>query len=135
MQRKVTQLRCRQRTVHTLFETDAAEFRCQNYQFERTLCPAGSNFSSEKILSQDQGLLVACTLARNHWSTMQKSSTRFRFSFQKPDKYIYSYGKPKLLRKKVIFPMGMTTGLCNLQARPPPPPPGPCSNPRPRHVK
>ena len=25
--------------------TKAAEFRCQNCQFERTLCPAGKNFS------------------------------------------------------------------------------------------
>ena len=32
--------------------TKAAEFRCQNCQFERTLCPAGTNFSSRKILSQ-----------------------------------------------------------------------------------
>ena len=32
--------------------TKAAEFRCQNCQFERTLCPAGKNFSSGKILSR-----------------------------------------------------------------------------------
>ena len=31
--------------------TEAVEFRCQNCQFERTLCPAGENFSSGKILS------------------------------------------------------------------------------------
>ena len=31
--------------------TEAAEFRCQNCQFERTLCPAATNFSSGKILS------------------------------------------------------------------------------------
>ena len=32
--------------------TEAAEFRCQNCQLERTLCPAGTNFSSGKILSR-----------------------------------------------------------------------------------
>ena len=29
--------------------TDAAEFRCKNCQLERTLCPAGTNYSSGKI--------------------------------------------------------------------------------------
>ena len=40
-------------TIRNIFElTKAAEFRCQNCQFERTLCPAGKNFSSGKILSR-----------------------------------------------------------------------------------
>ena len=38
-------------TIRNIIElTKAAEFRCQNCQFERTLCPAGKNFSSGKIL-------------------------------------------------------------------------------------
>ena len=86
MRRKVTQLRCRQRTVRACtirnILTEAAEFRCQNCQFERTLCPAGKNFSSGKILSrsEDQGLFVACTLARSHWSTRshRRNSTASR---------------------------------------------------------
>ena len=41
--------------------TEAAEFRCQNCQFERTLCPAGTNFSSGKNLvskTKDHSWLV-----------------------------------------------------------------------------
>ena len=48
----------------------------------------------------------------------QKSWTRFRFSFQKPNEEIYTNGEPKLLRKRLIFPMSMTTGLCKWQASP-----------------
>ena len=32
--------------------TEAAEFRCKNCQLERTLCLAGTNYSSGKILSR-----------------------------------------------------------------------------------
>ena len=50
--------------------TKAAEFRCQNCQFERTLCPAGKKIlAAGKFCLEDQGLFVACTLARSHWST------------------------------------------------------------------
>ena len=43
---------------------------------------------------------------------VKKSSTRFRFSFQKADEEIYTNGEPKsVLRKKLIFPMSMTTGF------------------------
>ena len=49
--------------------TKAAEFRCQNCQFPRTLCPAGKNLAAGKFCLEDQGLFVACTLARSHWST------------------------------------------------------------------
>ena len=49
--------------------TAAAEFRCQNCQFERTLCPAGTNLAAGKFCFEDQGLFVDCTLARSHSST------------------------------------------------------------------
>ena len=61
---------------------------------------------------------MASTLARSHWSTRSNRRVYDSVSVQKPDEEIYTNGEPKLLRKKVIFPMGMTTGLCNLQARP-----------------
>ena len=97
--------------------TEAAEFRCQNCQFERTLCPAGTNFSSAKILSRRPRIIRGLYLSKEPLG-YQKSSTRFRFCFQKPDEAVYTNGEPKLLRKKLIFPISMTTGLCNLQARP-----------------
>ena len=51
--------------------TEAAEFRstCQTRQFERTMCPAGLILAAGKFCLEDQGLFVACTLARSHWST------------------------------------------------------------------
>ena len=64
--------------------TEAAEFRCQNYQFERTLCPAGTNFSSKKILSRRPRVIRGLYLSKELLE-YQKSSTRFQFSFQKPD--------------------------------------------------
>ena len=97
--------------------TEAAKFRCQNCQFERTLCPAGTNFSSGIILSGRPRIIRGLYLSKEPLE-YQKSSTRFQFSFQKPDEEIYTNGEPKLLRKKLIFPISMTTGLCNLQARP-----------------
>ena len=93
--------------------TEAAEFRCQNCQFERTLCPTGTNFSSGKSLTR-RPRIIRGFYPNKEPLEYQKSSTRFRFSFQKPDEEIYTHGEPKLLRKKVIFPMGMTTWLCNL---------------------
>ena len=93
--------------------TEATEFRCQNCQFERTLCPAGTNFSSGKILSRRPRIIRGLYLSKEPLE-YQKSSTRFRLSFQKPDEEIYTNGEPKLFRKKLIFLMSMTTGLCNL---------------------
>ena len=97
--------------------TEAAEFLCQNCQFERALCPAGTNFSSGTILSRRLRIIRGLYLSKEPLD-YQKSSTRFRFSFQQPDEEIYTNSEPKLLRKKLIFPVSMTTGLCNLQARP-----------------
>ena len=57
---------------------------------------------------------MACTLARSHWSTGSHRRV-FDSVFKKQAR---KYGEPKLLRKKLIFPMSVTTGLCNLQARP-----------------
>ena len=95
---------------------EAAEFLCQNCQFERTFCPAGTNFRSGKILSRRPRIIRGFCLSKEPLQ-YQKSPTCFRFSFQKPDEQIYTNGEPKLLTKKVIFSMGMTTGLCNMQAR------------------
>ena len=86
--------------------TEAAEFRCQNCQFERTLCPAGTDFSSGKILSRRQRIIRGLYLSKDPLE-YQKSSTRFRFSFQKPDEEIHPNGETKLLRKKLIFPMSV----------------------------
>ena len=62
--------------------TEAAEFRCQNCQFERTLCPAGTNFSSGKILSRRPKTCVIRGLYLSKEPLeYQKSSRRFRFSF------------------------------------------------------
>ena len=88
--------------------TEAAEFPCQNCQFKRTLCPAGTNFSSGKILSRRPRIIRGLYLSKKLLE-YQKSSTLFRFSFQKPDEEIYTNGEPKLLIKKLIFPMSMTT--------------------------
>ena len=79
--------------------TEAAEFRCQNCQFERTLCPAGTNFSSGKILFRRPRIIRGLYLSMEPLE-YQKSSTRFRFSFQKPDEEMYTNSEPKLLRKK-----------------------------------
>ena len=77
--------------------TEAAEFCCQNCQFERTLCSAGKNFSSGKMLSRRPRVIRGLYLSKKPLE-YQKSSTRFRFSFQKPDEEIYTNGEPKLLR-------------------------------------
>ena len=70
-----------------------------------------------KFCLEDQGLFVACSLARSYWSTRSHRRV-FDLVFKKPDEEIYPNGEPKLLKKKLIFHMSMTTWLCNLQARP-----------------
>ena len=69
---------------------EAAELRCQNCQFERTLCPAGTNFSSGKILCQRPRIIRGLYLSKEPLE-YQKSSTRFRLIFQKADEEIYSH--------------------------------------------
>ena len=88
---------------------DDTEFRCQYYQLERD---RGS------ISSRRPRLVRGLYLGKQPLE-YQKTSTQFRFSFQKPHGEIHTenYGE-KPLKKKLIFPMSMTTGLCNLQARP-----------------
>ena len=105
MRRKVTQLRCRQRAVHTLFEHLNWGWRISLSKLPvwEALCPAGTNFSSGKILSRRPTIIRGLYLSKEPLE-YQKSSTRFRFSFQKPDEEICPDGKPKLLRKRLIFP-------------------------------
>ena len=55
--------------------TKAAELRCQNGQFERTLCPAGKNFSSGKILSRRPRIIRGLYLSKEPLE-YQKSSTQ-----------------------------------------------------------
>ena len=67
----------------------AAEFRCQNCQFERTFSHAGTNFSSGKICLEGPRIIRGLYLSKEPLE-YQKSATRFRFSFQKPDEEIYT---------------------------------------------
>ena len=65
--------------------TEAAEFRCQNYQFERTLCPAGTNFSIWKSLSRRPKIIRGLYLSKEpleyqrssiHDSVLKKNTRR-----------------------------------------------------------
>ena len=55
--------------------TKAAEFHCQNCQFERTLCPAGKNFSSGKTLSRKPRIIRGLYPSKEPLE-YQKSSTQ-----------------------------------------------------------
>ena len=48
--------------------TEAAEFRCQNCQFERTLCLVGTNFSSGNILSRRPRIIRGLYLSKEQGS-------------------------------------------------------------------
>ena len=68
--------------------TEAAEFRCQ-------ILAAG------KFCLEEQGLIIRGLYLSKKSLEYQKSSTRFRFSFQRPDEY--TLGKRYLSNKKTYF--------------------------------
>lgn len=96
-------------TIRGVVLTQGSEFRC-HYHFGK---------SSEKISSRRPRLIRGLYLGKEPLEH-QKSSTEFRFSFQKPYDKIYTenYGKKSCYKRRVIFPMSMRTELCHLQARP-----------------
>ena len=63
--------------------TEAAEFRCQNCQFERTLCPAGTNFSSGKILSRRPRIIRGLYLSKEPLEYVPEVIDAFSIQFSK----------------------------------------------------
>ena len=108
------------------------KFRCKKCLFAQQICTArrkcrlcfdafgsGSEQIPGQILYQRPRLIRGLYLGKEPLD-YQKTTTPFRFSFQKPNEDIVDIvnDKGKVSKEKIIFPKSMIVELCNLQRKP-----------------